>query len=111
MPQQEASDLLLAAKDNLRETLRELLESGADPREHVFMILAAGDGATIGVCSLAEYAREVVMNDGPASLSDWLEKPLPADHQRVVVVIDGSTYPYAVAMKWSAGPGAPPAAG
>ncbi|HEY8077833.1 MAG TPA: hypothetical protein VIF62_27090, partial [Labilithrix sp.] len=77
-----------------------------DPREHVFMIVAAKDGVTLGVCALDEYARDVVMNDGPASLSDWLEKPLAADHQRVVVVIDGITYPYAVPMKWSPG-GAP----
>jgi hypothetical protein len=107
MSQEDANELLVAAKDNLRDTLQQLLASGADPREHVFMVIAAEGETTIGVSALAEYAREVVMNDGPASLSDWLEKPLPADHQRVIVVIDGIVYPYAVPMKWSATPGAP----
>jgi hypothetical protein len=110
MPQDDADDLLDSARDTLRDTLHRLLASGADPRDHVFMVIAGDDGTTIGVCSLAEYAREVVMNDGPASLSDWLEQPLKADHQRVVVVIDQSVYPYLVPVKWSATPGSPPVA-
>ena len=99
MSKQEADDLLAEAKNNLRDTLRELLASGSDPREHLFMVIREGGETTVGVCLLAEYAREVIMNDGPASLSDWLEKPLASEQQRVVVVIDGSAYPYTFQAK------------
>ncbi len=99
MSKQEADDLLAAAKTNLRETLRELIATGADPREHLFMVISERGETTVGVCELAHYAREVIMNDGPTSLSDWLEKPLPSDQQRVVVVVDGSAYPYAFQAK------------
>jgi hypothetical protein len=99
MSKQVADDLLAAAKNNLRDTLKELVASGADPREHLFMVISADGETTVGVCSLAEYAREVIMNDGPASLSDWLEKALPSDHQRVIVDIDGSVFPYTFQAK------------
>ncbi len=96
MSKSEADEVLASAKDVLRDTMKQLLEEGGDPREHLLVVIAGADGTTVGVCSLAEYARQVVMNDGPASLSDWLENPLPPDHQRVIVMIDDAAHPYAV---------------
>jgi hypothetical protein len=117
----QPEDFLSMASGLLADACRDLVATGGDPKQTLFVIFntAIDPGRTMlrhagaghsGPVILATLPNDEAEGLGGAQLVAWVASTLATDHVRVVVVDGMKINPYVVPLRWNLPPstGGPP---